>query len=345
MKVLAVETSCDETAAAVLSSDAGGPQILSERVSSQVELHQLYGGVVPELASREHLRNIPLVVDAVLEDARITLRECDALLFTRGPGLKGCLLIGASFVKGLACALGKPCLGVNHIEGHLLAPMLDCPELQPPYLALVVSGGHTEIIHVAGVGDYHLCTRTRDDAAGEAFDKSANLLGLAYPGGARLAAIADTVTQSDIELPRLSAEVKDFSFSGLKTAISLAVQREKKQGALTEVRLAALAHAIQDTIVSTLVERLRREARQRGISSVAVTGGVAANRELRRRVAALPGLRSFFPTMQHCGDNAAMIAYAGWWRLKAGHADRPGVGVLSRWPIEETNFASGSIPV
>ncbi len=228
MIVLGIETSCDETAVALIRYGTDGRhELLGEIISSQNNIHEQYGGVVPELASREHLKNLPLLYDALLGKCQVDLSAVDLIGVTQGPGLKGCLLIGLSFGQGLAEASGKPMLGVNHIEGHLLAPRLDNPSLEFPYMCLIVSGGHTEILEVKGVGDYELVARTQDDAAGEAFDKSANLLSLPYPGGARLASLADSVTSSRFKLPKVMREQAGFSFWGLKTAFLLLTKKNE----------------------------------------------------------------------------------------------------------------------
>lgn len=338
MRILALETSCDETAAALLEMQGPGVgSVLAEVISSQVALHAAYGGVVPELAAREHLSALPLVVDKVLQQSGGTLDTVDALVVTQGPGLKGCLLMGMGFARALALARGLPILGVNHIEGHVLVPLLDNPELKPPYLALVVSGGHTEIVLVREPGEYELMARTLDDAAGEAFDKSANLLGLPYPGGPRLATLADQFAArgepSPFTLPRVALAEPVFSFSGLKTAISLAVKRSREALATDETLQGALAFTIQEAIVDALAIKVKQAVERSGIDRVAVTGGVSANRRLRARLAE-DGYRVFAPTLPHCTDNAAMIGWAGAYRLFRGDGGHGLGDVRSRWPIE-----------
>jgi N6-L-threonylcarbamoyladenine synthase len=333
MLVLGIETSCDETAVALIRyrSD-GGHDLVGELISSQNDIHQQYGGVVPELASREHLKNLPLLLDSLLERAGLKINEIDLIGVTQGPGLKGCLLIGLSFARGLAEASGRPLLGVNHIEGHLLAPRLDNPGLNFPYLCLIVSGGHTEILEVKAVGKYELIARTQDDAAGEAFDKSANLLSLPYPGGARLAALADSVTSSRFKLPKVMREQSGFSFSGLKTAFLLLVKKHEAQLGEQQIR-AELAHAAQEAIVDTLVFKLSQAIKERGIERVAVSGGVAANRRLREAISKLRGVESFFPINLHSTDNAAMIAYVAGERHRAGIRSED-LSAQARWPVE-----------
>jgi N6-L-threonylcarbamoyladenine synthase len=335
MLVLGIETSCDETAVALLSAvGEDRPVVVAERISSQVALHAAYGGVVPELAAREHLKALPWMIEQIMREAGAVLDDVELVAVTRGPGLKGCLLIGCGYAKALALARGMPILGVNHIEGHLLAPRMDNPDLEFPYLALVVSGGHTEILVVRGVGLYELINRTNDDAAGEAFDKSANLLGLDYPGGARLAGLADRCVGSDFVLPRVMRDSPGISFSGLKTAISLLVAKQgaaaREAGAVQE----RLAWAIQDAIVGTLVEKLDAAVRSTGIRHVVVTGGVSANRALRHRVAEIPRVRVYLPRMEHCTDNAAMIGFVGAERYRRGERGCLGDDVKSRWPVE-----------
>ncbi len=333
MRVLGIETSCDETACAVLECSDERISILADEVSSQVDLHALYGGVVPELASREHLRNLPLLLPQALAKAA---GEPELIAVTVGPGLKGCLLVGLDFVKGYALAKGVPFVGVNHIEGHLLSALLDNPELQArpfPYVALVVSGGHTELQFVHGVGRYELLARTTDDAAGEAFDKAAALLGLPYPGGPRLAKLADSVSSSRFQLPKVMRQAPGFSFSGLKTAVVNLVRGQG--GNLTDPGIVAeLAHAIQGAIVDTLVHKTSQSLRDRGIRTLIVCGGVSANRLLRQELSALPNVKTYFPEMRHSIDNAAMIAYAGWQRYRLGGRSDHRLQVRPRWPVE-----------
>lgn len=342
MLVLGIESSCDETAVALLEQAAdGGIKVLREEISSQTNIHELYGGVVPELAAREHLRNLPLMVDALLGRQKKSWQDLSLIAVTRGPGLKGCLLIGLDFAKGISVATGLPLIGVNHIEGHVLAPMLDNPALQFPYLALIVSGGHTEIVEVRGVGDYSIVARTIDDAAGEAFDKSANLLGLAYPGGAKLAALADSANgrvPKDLELPKVMREAEGFSFSGLKTAIALLIKRRGAEISADASLRAAVAKSIQDSIVGTLMHKLARAVTQTGLKRVALSGGVSANRALREAAAALPGLSVFVPSPLHCMDNAAMIAYAGLRRFELGEKSALDMSAISRWPVESMSI-------
>lgn len=340
MFVLGIESSCDETAAAVIEFDRGGWRILADEISSQSAIHEEYGGVVPELAARAHLTNLPLVVDKVLRDSAVRISQLAAIGATRGPGLKGCLLMGLGFAKGAALACSASLVGVNHIEAHIHAAQLDNPALCYPYLALVVSGGHTEIVQVLGLGSYKIAARTGDDAAGEAFDKSANLLGFPYPGGAALAALADNCRTSPYKLPRVMREAEGFSFSGLKTAIALLIRREREKIEREPETRAALAGAIQEAIVDALCFKLEQAVKQTGICTIAVTGGVAANQCLRRRVAGIRGCRIYFPQLKHCMDNGAMVAFVAGLRTMAGQRDSLDLPALARWPVEEINSSA-----
>lgn len=331
-RILGVESSCDESALALLELDrAGRPHVVAELISSQVELHNNYGGVVPELAAREHLKNLPLLFSELEQRVGAdVLKSVDAIGVTQGPGLQGCLLVGMNFAAGLSVAWEKPLIGVNHIEGHLFAAQLDNPDLSPPFLALIVSGGHTEIVQVNGLGNYSIIARTTDDAAGECFDKSAKLMGLPYPGGPHLAKLADSVTSSPYQLPRVMRGQPEFSFSGLKTAIAQLVKRE---GELDQRKRCELSHAVQSAIVVTLVDKLENAVRSSGIRTVVISGGVAANRALREAVGRLSGVTLALPSMAHCTDNAAMIALVAGMRLRAKHGEWDGV-VRPRWPVE-----------
>lgn len=334
MKILGIESSCDETGVAILDVDvSGAATIVSEVLASQVSLHERYGGVVPELASREHMRSLPILLDEALAAGKLSLADINGIGVTCGPGLKGCLLIGVTFAQGVALSQDVPLFPVNHIEGHILSGELHAPNLKPPYLTLIVSGGHTEIVLVKGLGQYECLCRTRDDAAGEAFDKSANLLDLKYPGGARLAGLAEKMTaqRSRFSLPRVAREMEDFSFSGLKTAVSLLVKKNAELVRNDPEALAELCWTVQDAIVDTLVLKTSREVSKRGIPLV-VCGGVSANSELRRRLKEwCPEV--YFPPMNHCVDNGAMIAYVAGRYLAAGITP-PSLDIYSRWPVE-----------
>jgi N6-L-threonylcarbamoyladenine synthase len=332
MRVLAIETSCDESAVAVLDETRG---LLAHEIWSQVELHRRYGGVVPELASRDHVRRLLPLVRAALAGAHTRADELGGLAYTAGPGLVGSLLTGAALARALAYGWGLPALGVHHLEGHLLAPLLE-PEPPPfPHVALLVSGGHTMLIDVGGIGRYRLLGETRDDAAGEAFDKTAKLLGLPYPGGPQLAELAAHAGPSRFSFPRpmLDRDGFEFSFSGLKTAVMQAVRAQP----LSERERAEVAWAVQDAIVTTLCVKTLRALEYTGHTAVVVAGGVGANQALRTRLAAaLPvGARVYFPRLEFCTDNAAMIAVAGLARLNAGERGPPSIETRVRWNLEE----------
>jgi N6-L-threonylcarbamoyladenine synthase len=358
MRVLAVETSCDETAAAVLDSERG---LLAHELWSQVELHRAYGGVVPELASRDHLRRLLPLVRQALASADTAPKAIDGVAFTAGPGLVGALLTGAALARALAYAWERPAIGVHHLEGHLLAPMLETPAPPLPHTALLVSGGHTLLAEVHAVGEYRVLGQTRDDAAGEAFDKSAKLLGLPDPGGPELAALAEQGRPGCYELPRpmLDRPGFEFSFSGLKTAVSQAVSRASyasSHAATPVAPMAPMAHdlegtaahcaqwradlarAVQEAIVATLCTKAMRALQFTGHRSLVVAGGVGANRALRdelAREAKRIGAQVYFPRPAFCTDNAAMIAVAGLYRLQAGERTGLEVEVRARWPLEE----------
>ncbi|MBA3564834.1 MAG: tRNA (adenosine(37)-N6)-threonylcarbamoyltransferase complex transferase subunit TsaD [Gammaproteobacteria bacterium] len=333
MRVLGIETSCDETATAVFDTGRG---LLAHRLHSQIGLHESYGGVVPELASRDHVRKLTPLIRHVLADSHSGGADIDGVAYTAGPGLVGALLVGASVARSLAYAWDVPAIGVHHMEGHLLAPMLEDDAPDFPFVALLVSGGHTLLVEVDGVGRYKTLGESLDDAAGEAFDKTAKLLGLPYPGGPALAALADRGTPGRFKLPRpmLDKPGLDFSFSGLKTAVML----EARDSALDEAARADLAAEFQQAVVETLTAKAQRALAQTGIGTLIVAGGVGANRALRgslqRAVVSLGG-RVFFPRPEFCTDNAAMIAYAGARRLQAGAVDDLSFEARARWPLDE----------
>ena len=332
MRVLAIESSCDESAVAVLDQDRG---LLAHELFSQVDLHRVYGGVVPELASRDHLRRLPGLLRQALATAGGGLDAVDAIAYTAGPGLAGALLTGAGLACGLALARGIPALPVHHLEGHLLAPLLSDTPPPLPHVALLVSGGHTMLIAVRALGDYELLGETRDDAAGEAFDKTAKLLGLPYPGGPELARLATQGRAGAFRFPRpmLDRPGLEFSFSGLKTAVALAVRESE----LTPQRRADIARGVEDAIVETLVAKTLRAVDHTGLGDVVVAGGVGANASLRTRLAAAlakVNARVYFPPLAFCTDNAAMIAVAGLARLVRGERV-PGRAIIARaqWPL------------
>ena len=332
MKVLGIESSCDETGIAVYDTESGR---IWQRLYSQIEKHREYGGVVPELASRDHVvKAAPMLVDILAEIGAID--DIDALAYTRGPGLIGALMVGANLARGLAWALDKPVLGVHHMEGHLLAPMLADEKPEFPFVALLVSGGHTMLVDVRAIGNYRILGETLDDAVGEAFDKTAKLLGLPYPGGPELARLADSVTESRFEFPRpmTNRPGPEFSFSGLKTAV-LNVVREHEP--LAESLRAEIAHAFQLAVVDTLRIKCRRALAETGYRSLVIAGGVGANRYLRQELdksTRKQGARLYFPALEYCTDNGAMIAYAGALRLLQGQYDETVNDVLPRWSLE-----------
>ena len=329
MLVLGIETSCDETGIALYDTESG---LLSHALYSQVRMHAEYGGVVPELASRDHIRRVLPLTRQVLEQAGLQLTDLSAIAYTEGPGLAGALLVGASIAASLGFALKLPIVGVHHLEGHLLAPLLEPDPPAFPFVALLVSGGHTQLMRVDGVGQYQLLGETLDDAAGEAFDKSAKLMGLGYPGGPALARLAETGQIGHYKLPRPMLHSRDlnFSFSGLKTAVMLVA----KQTALNHANLAA---EIQEAIADVLAAKSIAALKQTGLTRLIVAGGVGANARLRERLSqAVPplGAAVYYPKLEFCTDNGAMIAFAGAMRLK--HADtRYGFSVKPRWELAE----------
>ena len=330
MRVLGIESSCDDTAAAVLDGDS----VRSNVISSQHDLHEEYGGVVPELASRDHQRLIVPVVQAALDEADTTTTALDAVAVTHGPGLPGSLLVGLSFAKALARGLDVPLIGVNHLEGHLYSVDLEPPVPPRPYLCLIVSGGHTELVHVDAGFQHRVLGRTRDDAAGEAFDKIAQLFGLGYPGGPAIDRHAADGDPSFHDFPRSRLDDFDFSFSGLKTSVLyyLRDRADAERERLLDEHRADLCASVQAAIVDVLADAVHRAARETDAAHVAVVGGVAANRELRRRVEAAgdeDGFDVYVPDPSYCMDNAAMIARAGAHHLAAGDTSPPTLDVES----------------
>lgn len=335
MRVLGIESSCDETGVALFDSARG---LLAHAVHSQVAMHEAYGGVVPELASRDHIRRLVPLFDRVLAESQCAKADIDAIAYTAGPGLAGALLTGASFAASLALALDVPALPIHHLEGHLLSPLLAKDPPAFPFIALLVSGGHTQIMRVTGVGAYELMGESLDDAAGEAFDKTAQLLGLGYPGGPALARLAETGTPGRFRLPRPMMGSGDFmfSFSGLKTAV-LTIVREQ---ALTDADKADLAAEFQEAVTEVVATKALFACRTQRLNTLVVAGGVGANRRLRERLDAAAdkqGVRVCYPDLALCTDNGAMIAFAGALRLSAGLAGtgvRDGAFVVRpRWPL------------
>lgn len=332
MRVLGIETSCDETAAAVYDGEAG---LLSHRLYSQVAMHAQYGGVVPELASRDHVKKLLPLVQGALADAGTVPNAIDGIAYTAGPGLVGALLVGGAVARSLAFAWDRPAVAVHHLEGHLLAPMLEAVVPDFPFLALLVSGGHTLLAEVRALGDYRIIGSSVDDAAGEAFDKTAKLLGLPYPGGPALAQLAQRGRSGKFKFPRpmLDRPGLDFSFSGLKTAVVVATRNLQ----LDEQARADVAFEFQQAVVETLVAKCARAIAQTGLSTLVVAGGVGANQSLRQQLAALgqrAGVRVLYPRPEFCTDNAAMIAYAGHRRLVSGEHDDLKIRATARWPLD-----------
>jgi N6-L-threonylcarbamoyladenine synthase len=332
MKVLGIESSCDETGIAVYDTDSGQ---IWQRLYSQIEKHREYGGVVPELASRDHVVKAAPMLGEILQEIG-SIDDIDAITYTRGPGLIGALMVGANLARGLAWALDKPVLGVHHMEGHLLAPMLAEEKPELPFVALLVSGGHSMLVDVQAIGDYRILGETLDDAVGEAFDKTAKLLGLPYPGGPELAALADSVPHSRFEFPRpmVNRPGLEFSFSGLKTA---ALNMVKKQEPLDDSLRAEIAHAFQTAVVDTLRIKCQRALKETGYQNLVVAGGVGANRRLREvleQFTSANHARVYFPALEYCTDNGVMIAYVGALRVLAGQRDEAATDVLPRWSLE-----------
>jgi N6-L-threonylcarbamoyladenine synthase len=338
MLILGVETSCDETGVALYDSERG---LLAHALHSQVEMHRAFGGVVPELASRDHIRRVVPLVESLLAEAGVALGDLDGIAYTQGPGLAGALLVGASVANALGFALGKPTIPVHHLEAHLLSPLLGDPRPLFPFVALLVSGGHTQLYAVTGIGDYTLLGDTQDDAAGEAFDKTATLLGLGYPGGAALSQLAATGRAGAVALPRpmIDSGDLDMSFSGLKTAVLTLVRREGANGASK----ADIARGFEDAIVDVLVAKTLAALDRTGFSRVIVGGGVGANRVLRERLSAgakKRGAEVFYPDLQFCTDNGAMIALVGALRLQRGVADDGAFSVRPRWELADLSAPS-----
>ena len=334
MRILGIETSCDETGVALYDTRDG---LLAESLHSQVELHAAYGGVVPELASRDHVRRLIPLTAMALERAGRRIEDVDLVAFTQGPGLGGALLVGASVATGIGLALGRPVVGIHHLEGHLLSPLLAEPRPEFPFVALLVSGGHTQLMRVDDVGRYTLLGETQDDAAGEAFDKTASLLGLGYPGGPALARLAEAGDGKRFDFPRpmISSADLNFSFSGLKTSV---LTRIRSLGALDERTRADLAASFQQAIVDVLVAKCRKALEREGLQRLVVAGGVGANTLLRERLVAegrAIGGRVHFPPLRLCTDNGAMIAFAAALKYPDGCAGETGFPVFPRWELAE----------
>ncbi|MCQ9616241.1 tRNA (adenosine(37)-N6)-threonylcarbamoyltransferase complex transferase subunit TsaD [Paenalcaligenes niemegkensis] len=342
MIIIGYESSCDETGVAVVCTERG---LIAHALHSQIAMHQEYGGVVPELASRDHIRRVLPLTKQVLAEAGMALSDVDAVAFTAGPGLAGALLVGASVARSIAWALDLPAIPIHHLEGHLLSPLLDTPAPEFPFVALLVSGGHTQIMRVDGVGQYELLGETLDDAAGEAFDKSAKLMGLGYPGGPALSKMAQSGTPGAIVLPRPMKHSKDldFSFSGLKTAVLTKLRAlQAEQGTVSQQSLADLAAGTEAAIVDVLATKAIRALKQTGLKRLVVAGGVGANIPLREHLlseASALGAKVFFPPIELCTDNGAMIAFAAALRARAGllpvQLKNPSFTVRPRWDLHE----------
>lgn len=336
MIVLGLETSCDETGLALYDSEVG---LRGQVLYSQIKLHAEYGGVVPELASRDHVRKLIPLINQLLEQSDVQKSEIDAVAYTRGPGLMGALMTGALFGRTLAFALNKPAIGVHHMEGHMLAPLLSKNPPKFPFVALLVSGGHTQLMAAHGIGQYEILGESIDDAAGEAFDKVAKMLKLPYPGGPNISKLAEQGNKEAFEFPRpMLHQGLDFSFSGLKTAVSVQLKKLETQNINSENRDADIAASFQEALVDTLVKKSVKALKQTGLKSLVIAGGVSANQRLRERLEAdLAKIRAtvYYAEPALCTDNGAMIAFAGYQRLKAGQHDGLSVTTTPRWPMTE----------
>ena len=337
MRVLGIETSCDETGVAIYDTEQG---LLADAIYSQIDIHAEYGGVVPELASRDHIRKTLPLIDEVLDMGGLEKADIDGVAYTAGPGLMGALMVGATLGRAIARGLGVPCLGIHHMEGHLLAPLLGEDPPQYPFVALLVSGGHSQLVRVDGLGRYALLGESLDDAAGEAFDKTAKLLGLPYPGGPQVAALAEKGDPARFTFPRPMVKHPglDMSFSGLKTHTLTTVKACREESGLTDQDRADIAWAFQQAVVDTLVIKCRRALVQEGLKTLVMAGGVSANSLLRldlERKLQPDGVSVHYPSLRLCTDNGAMIAYAGALRLAAGQRDPYDAEVRARWPMTE----------
>ncbi|MFQ1023410.1 tRNA (adenosine(37)-N6)-threonylcarbamoyltransferase complex transferase subunit TsaD [Avibacterium paragallinarum] len=338
MRILGIETSCDETGVAIYDEEKG---LIANQLYTQIALHADYGGVVPELASRDHIRKTTPLIQAALQEANLSPEDIDGIAYTCGPGLVGALLVGSTIARSLAYAWNVPAIGVHHMEGHLLAPMLEENAPHFPFVALLVSGGHTQLVRVDGVGSYEVLGESIDDAAGEAFDKTAKLLGLDYPGGAALARLAQQGTPNRFIFPRPMTDRSgiDFSFSGLKTFAANTIQQAiKEEGELTAQTKADIAYAFQQAVVETLAIKCRRALKETGFKRLVIAGGVSANQQLRQSLSELMaqlGGEVFYPQPQFCTDNGAMIAYTGFLRLKQGESSPLEIEVKPRWAMTD----------
>ena len=338
MKILGIETSCDETGVAIYDEEKG---LIANQLYSQIEMHADYGGVVPELASRDHIRKTVPLIDAALKEANLTACDIDGVAYTAGPGLVGALLVGATIARSLAYAWNVPALGIHHMEGHLLAPMLEEVPPEFPFVALLISGGHTQLVKVDGVGQYELLGESIDDAAGEAFDKTGKLLGLDYPAGVAVSKLAEQGTLNRFVFPRPMTDRPglDFSFSGLKTFAANTINANlDENGKLDEQTRCDIAHAFQQAVVDTIIIKCKRALQQTGYKRLVMAGGVSANKQLRADLAEMMkslGGEVYYPRPQFCTDNGAMIAYTGFLRLKHGEQTDLSVSVKPRWTMTE----------
>ena len=338
MKILGIETSCDETGVAIYDEEKG---LIANQLYSQIEMHADYGGVVPELASRDHIRKTVPLIEAALKEANLTACDIDGVAYTAGPGLIGALLVGATIARSLAYAWNVPALGVHHMEGHLLAPMLEETPPEFPFVALLISGGHTQLVKVDGVGRYELLGESIDDAAGEAFDKTGKLLGLDYPAGVAVSRLAEQGTPNRFVFPRPMTDRPglDFSFSGLKTFAANTINTNlDENGKLDEQTRCDIAHAFQQAVVDTILIKCKRSLQQTGYKRLVMAGGVSANKQLRADLAEMMkslGGEVYYPRPQFCTDNGAMIAYTGFLRLKHGEQTDLSVSVKPRWAMTE----------
>lgn len=344
MLILGLETSCDETGVALFDTERG---LLAHALFSQIDIHVEYGGVVPELASRDHVRKTLPLIQQVIDEAGVKATDIEGVAYTAGPGLVGALMVGATLARSLAWGWGVPALGVHHMEGHLLAPMLEQERPDFPFIALLVSGGHTQLIRVDGIGRYRLLGESLDDAAGEAFDKTAKMLGLPYPGGPHVARLAQQGVSGRFDFPRpmVNRPGLDFSFSGLKTYTMNTVAACRDSGGLSDQDKCDIARAFEDAVVSTLVIKCRRALQQENLHTLVMAGGVSANANLRaelKRALAKEQAEVFYPAPMFCTDNGAMIAYAGAQRLLAGQVDDEKTRVRPRWPMEELPPVEGA---
>ena len=343
MRVLGIESSCDETGVAIYDSDKG---LMAHQLYSQVKMHAEFGGVVPELASRDHVRKIVPLVRAAFKEAGLNEGDVDGVAYTAGPGLIGALMVGAATARSMALGWNVPALGVHHMEGHLLAPMLEDNAPQFPFVALLVSGGHTMLVDVESPGNYEFLGETLDDAAGEAFDKTAKMMGLPYPGGPMLSKLADEGTLGEFVFPRpmVDRPGMDFSFSGLKTAVRLAIAKHAVDEKVDPSIQANIACGFQDAVVETLGIKCRRALQHTGRRGLVIAGGVSANKRLRARleeIATKEGCKLYYPRTEFCTDNGAMIAYAGWMRLKAGHSSDLALEIKGQGPKIRSQRAEG----